>query len=135
MEHLGQRNKSHHFPFFPSLLVAPLFRPLPRYIFDFPLIRRSQLAPSRRSDDLFYYSVDLLAATVYWNPRRSEIMRQPNATRRDVHRKRVTKRIINDDETNDSSKASRETRAYTDNRISGFCCFAFDYERIKIQIN
>lgn len=75
MEYLGRRNKSRHFPFshFPLLPSNPP----PAYIFSFPLIRRSELAPSTTSNDLFYYLVDLVAATVYWNPRRrSEIMRR-----------------------------------------------------------
>lgn len=63
---------SHSLPF-PSLSLQP--SPC-IYIFSFPLIRRSELAPSTTSNDLFYYLVDLVAATVYWNPRRSEIMRR-----------------------------------------------------------
>lgn len=95
MEHLGQRNKSHHFLFSTLLFLFNPTRPLPRYIFQLSPYPKIGTSPFATSDDLFYYLVDLLAATVYWNPHRSEIMRR--ATRPDA---RVTKRIIIGNEMN-----------------------------------
>lgn len=100
MEHLGQRNKSHHFLFSTPLFLFNPTRPLPRYIFQLSPYPKIGTSPFATSDDLFYYLVDLLAATVYWNPHRSEIMRR--ATRPDARRPRsqVTKRIIIGNEMN-----------------------------------
>ena len=69
-----------HPPCQPPMLL-PCFGPSPRYIFSFPLIREIGTSPFATADDLFYYLVDLLAATVYWNPRRSEIMSRADLSR------------------------------------------------------
>lgn len=113
MEHLGQRNKSHHFLFSTLLFLFNPTRPLPRYIFQLSPYPKIGTSPFATSDDLFYYLVDLLAATVYWNPHRSEIMRR--ATRPDA---RVTKRIIIGNEMNyrelkeSVKKKEREKKIY-----------------------
>lgn len=145
MEHLGQRNKSHHFLFSTLLFLFNPTRPLPRYIFQLSPYPKIGTSPFATFDDLFYYLVDLLAATVYWNPHRSEIMRR--ATRPDA---RVTKRIIIGNEMNyrelkeSVKKKKKEKQKYIENKvprifpfrdsISGFCCFALSAHTERLDV-